>query len=398
MAGERDVQAGVAGGKAAVTGAIDGRPVAATEALSPAGRGSHAGRRYALLDVLRYVAALMVAVMHWGLELEGPYRSLYSLPIVGYLIRHGGLGVPIFFVISGFVILESATRAPGWRAFVFARVTRLFPGLFVCMAVVLAVGSHFINPYRTPVSSFVNSVFLTFTITHVQPLATQLWTLVVELKFYAAVALLLWIVPVIFRSRTGLIALIVVWQGLILSPALQPSSTTLAAVSSVVSLDFAAAYFLLGISVNLLMGLDRAIEVAVVPVVLVNAYFVREVLFRRLHGWEAVCVGCFTALIAISTRVKTTERARRTARILGSASYLMYLLHEQVGMAFLMEFRAHVTEHIQIAVIGAAAFVTAASIGLAMFIEQPIQRWLKRQVTMRPRLAPPRRHMLTPGS
>ena len=88
-------------------------------------------------------------------------------------------------------------------------------------------------------------------------------------------------------------------------------------------------------------------------------------------------------MIAISTRVKTTERVRRTARILGSASYLMYLLHEQVGMAFLMEFRAHVTEHIQIAVIGAAAFVTAASIGLAMFVEQPIQRWLKRQVTMR---------------
>jgi len=155
--------------------------------------------------VLRYVAAVMVAVMHWGLELNGPYQRLYSIPVVGSLIRRGGLGVPIFFVISGFVILESARRAPGWKSFAFARMTRLFPGLIACMVVVLAVGSHFINAYQTPISSFFNSVFLTFTITHVQPLATQLWTLVIELKFYAAMALLLWVVPMAFKSRAGLI-------------------------------------------------------------------------------------------------------------------------------------------------------------------------------------------------
>ena len=39
----------------------DGRDVQALPA-----QGS--GRRYALLDLLRYVAALMVALMHWSLE------------------------------------------------------------------------------------------------------------------------------------------------------------------------------------------------------------------------------------------------------------------------------------------------------------------------------------------
>src|SRR5213075_2537991 len=72
-------------------------------------------RRYALLDILRYVTAVMVAVMHWGVEFpEQTYSRLYALPVVGYLIRHGALGVPIFFVISGVVIMESATRVPGW--------------------------------------------------------------------------------------------------------------------------------------------------------------------------------------------------------------------------------------------------------------------------------------------
>ena len=349
----------------------------------PAGPARPSDRRYVLLDVLRYVAAVMVAVMHWGLELEGPYRSLYSIPVVGMVIRRGGLGVPIFFVISGFVILESAARVSSWSAFAFARMTRLFPGLIACMVLVLAVGSHFINPYATPVSSFINSVLLTFTITHVQPLATQLWTLVIELKFYAAIALLLFVVPAAFKSRAGLIAMVVAWQGLILAPVLFPSSSIVGAVAGYWSLETASPFFMLGICVNLAMGLDRALDVMAVPIVLLNTYFVREVFFRRLAGWDAILVAGFGVLIAASTRIRTSDRVRRIARMLGAASYLIYLLHEQLGMAFLMECRKHLAENIQISVVLAVGFVTVVALGVALFVEQPIQRWLKRYAPAR---------------
>jgi peptidoglycan/LPS O-acetylase OafA/YrhL len=45
---------------------------------------------------------MMVSIMHWGLEL-GPERMLqvYELPVIGFLIENGGLGVDIFFLISG---------------------------------------------------------------------------------------------------------------------------------------------------------------------------------------------------------------------------------------------------------------------------------------------------------
>jgi peptidoglycan/LPS O-acetylase OafA/YrhL len=52
------------------------------------------------LDLLRYVAALMVYLFHAG------HFSHYKLPFFG---TYGGLGVAVFFVLSGFVIAFSST-------------------------------------------------------------------------------------------------------------------------------------------------------------------------------------------------------------------------------------------------------------------------------------------------
>lgn len=168
--------------------------------------------RYALLDILRFTAAMMVALMHWGLE-EGPnkFHGVYTIPLLGFLIQNGSLGVDIFFLISGFVIIETAQRKDSLD-FLIARFTRLFPGLLISMLIVLVVGSHFIKPYPTPLKSFVNSIFLSFSITHVQPLATQLWTLIYEIKFYGAIALLLLILPKAFKRSSGIIAILIFWQ------------------------------------------------------------------------------------------------------------------------------------------------------------------------------------------
>jgi peptidoglycan/LPS O-acetylase OafA/YrhL len=52
------------------------------------------------LDLLRYVAALMVYLFHAG------HFARYKLPFFG---TYGGLGVAVFFVLSGFVIAFSST-------------------------------------------------------------------------------------------------------------------------------------------------------------------------------------------------------------------------------------------------------------------------------------------------
>lgn len=79
-------------------------------------------QRFAALDGWRGLAAAVVALTH--LSAAGHF---YELPIV----RHGGLAVPFFFVLSGFVISHAygagLSSGGDLRRFITRRVGRLYP-------------------------------------------------------------------------------------------------------------------------------------------------------------------------------------------------------------------------------------------------------------------------------
>ena len=67
--------------------------------------------RFHLIDALRGVAAIWVVLFHAykGCHIDGLIEALPNY--LAYLIFEiGDAGVPIFFVISGFVITHSITR------------------------------------------------------------------------------------------------------------------------------------------------------------------------------------------------------------------------------------------------------------------------------------------------
>ncbi len=51
--------------------------------------------RIAVIEAIRGLAAISVALFHFSVQLEGPVRAIFG---------YGWLGVDVFFVISGFVI------------------------------------------------------------------------------------------------------------------------------------------------------------------------------------------------------------------------------------------------------------------------------------------------------
>ncbi|GMA87194.1 hypothetical protein GCM10025868_24440 [Angustibacter aerolatus] len=101
--------------------------------------------RLAALDGLRFVAALAVVLYHftgirsthWGTTDPTPFGPLSAVT------RYGFLGVPLFFFISGFVILMTAwgRDVPHFAA---SRVGRLFPaywaGVLLTGALLLVTG------------------------------------------------------------------------------------------------------------------------------------------------------------------------------------------------------------------------------------------------------------------
>lgn len=148
------------------------------------------------VDILRFLAAVLVMVYHYGFWVWAypggisarATGGIAAQPQIGAWVESGWVGVQIFFVISGFVIAFSAEKSTPLRFFE-ARVKRLAPAVWICApvtaAVLLILGLSWptdavIRLVRTglfgPYGPWVDSVY---------------WTLGIEIAFYAVVWTLL---------------------------------------------------------------------------------------------------------------------------------------------------------------------------------------------------------------
>jgi peptidoglycan/LPS O-acetylase OafA/YrhL len=153
---------------------------------------------FPLLDPLRFGAALGVAIFHqmfwswaWvsigvpGFERQVAADVLY--PSAAPFTWFGWVGVEIFFVISGFVIANSASRASP-KEFLLGRALRLYPAVWVCATATLLVlvlfgsgpASEFILPYIHAMTLVPKGVTG-------QWLDNVYWTLAAETAFYGLV-------------------------------------------------------------------------------------------------------------------------------------------------------------------------------------------------------------------
>ena len=113
-------------------------------------------KRFAFVDALRGLAALAVALHHIFRYGPLPEPALKVVPhFANVLFRNGRMGVPVFFVISGFVIAyvlrNARIDARYLRTFAVQRFLRLGPPYWFTMALVVAlyaVTGHFSSPSR----------------------------------------------------------------------------------------------------------------------------------------------------------------------------------------------------------------------------------------------------------
>ena len=153
-------------------------------------------RYYYGLDGLRFFAAFAVCIFHLGFYVwasdygtmapifdhRASFQAMTSMSWLGWV------GVQIFFVISGFVIANSANGASPFD-FLKGRLLRLWPAAWICATVTLCVrlltGEDF---WRDLDSSYLRSLLL-------WPKGEWIdgvyWSLAVEISFYALVFLLL---------------------------------------------------------------------------------------------------------------------------------------------------------------------------------------------------------------
>lgn len=131
-----------------------------------------------------------------------PVAGLPSVPWAGvmrFLARHdvspGTVGVLLFFLVSGFVIPFSLEHGNP-RAFAVRRFFRLYPTLWVCLAVTLALLAVQAWSHGTPMPYGAKTIganaFLASPYTRLPWIEPVLWSLAVEELFYLVAATAAW--------------------------------------------------------------------------------------------------------------------------------------------------------------------------------------------------------------
>jgi len=145
-------------------------------------------------DLLRIFAALQVVMIHSALHLgvaqPGWWWLVDAFP-----------GVPIFFMISGFLISASYERSSSVASYARNRILRIYPGLWCCLLVTILVASLFgfgfvrWQALEWLVCQLVGVIYTPHFLRSFGfgSYNGSLWTIPIELQFYAVLPILYWL-------------------------------------------------------------------------------------------------------------------------------------------------------------------------------------------------------------
>jgi exopolysaccharide production protein ExoZ len=333
------------------------------------------------LQVLRYVAAMLVAVMHItqaiSIYITGRGENVYWAP--------GGSGVDIFFVISGFVMAITTRaqhddrRARREAAWVFARrrLLRIVPLYWfytlLKVALVLALPALAVKSVIEPSHLAASLLFMPVTSPWglVQPVLPVGWTLNFEMLFYTVFAV------AIALGAPRIRFCLVFFLALFVAAQLMPSVVPLAFYGQSIIFEF-----VLGVAIaHALIRFARPHAAIAILVALAGALLMFGFGWRidgeRLFPW-----GVGAAAIVLGTAWLEPWIARAPAvkplAFLGDASYSIYLSHPFVVPAVVMALhRIGVNDSLSV-LLAAGATVTLAGCLSHVFLEKPMMSFFRR--------------------
>ncbi|MDT5183407.1 MAG: hypothetical protein QOI29_1565 [Mycobacterium sp.] len=376
---------------------------------------SSPANRVDALTGLRAVAVLLVVGTHAAFA-TGKLTHGY----VGLIYARLEIGVPIFFVLSGFLLFgpwvraaASGTAPPMVDRYALRRVRRVMPAYVVTVLLVFVV-FQFFTPGPNPGQTWLG-LFRYLTLTQIYTdnyLSTfahhglsQMWSLAVEAAFYAALPLLAYLLLVVVCDRrwrpglllTGLAALATVspiWLTVLHTTDWLPNSAGM-------WLPAHLAYFVGGMMLAVAQAIGvrcyawTVIPLALVTYLIASTPIAGDVTISPEGLWEPLTKTVLYATIAtlVVAPLALGDRGRYARLLssrpmvkLGEISYEIFLLHVVV-MAIAMD-----------AVLRWPLF-TGSIVGLftvTLVITIPLAWQLRRRANPETRQVPPARHQFGP--
>jgi peptidoglycan/LPS O-acetylase OafA/YrhL len=337
-------------------------------------------RRLKELDLLRFLAALAVVIFHYAFR--GYARgdmSVMPYPLLAEVAKYGYLGVELFFMISGFVILMTAS-SNNLQVFFISRVVRLCPAFWVCCTLTFLITLAFGQP-RFSADLYQYLINMTFLgdLLGVPPIDGVYWSLFVEIKFYLMISILL-----ALKKIDKIEPCLVLW--LLVSATAEVLAFE--KLRSILITDYAA-YFIAGATFYLIWakGMTKP-RIALVAGALALATFTAITWAESIESKYAteydpsiigsVIIVFFMTFLLIATN-KTAAIGRLNWTTLGALTYPLYLLHQMIG--FIIFNMAYPAVNAHLLLWGTVALMIAASYVIHEKIETPMARLMKRSLS-----------------
>jgi peptidoglycan/LPS O-acetylase OafA/YrhL len=336
--------------------------------------------RLAALDGLRLLAAVAVMGYHYagvGTHFWGAVPSV-QFPTLNVVGRYGYLGVNLFFVISGFVILMTAYDRK-IESFTASRVARLFPAYWVAVLLTVILQYYWHEGrHASPVEALVNLTMTqeVFDIVNVQG---AFWTLWIELKFY----LLIGVFILVGMTRRRVLAFAVLW------PLLgQIATATHSRFLVSLLIPTYAPYFAAGILLFLLfrerhdVATWLALGLSWILCVRQGAAYAHRASELTHATVEPAVVTAIVTLSLLAVLVCSTGAVARVRwrwlTVGGALTYPLYLVHGQLGFFVIDTLHEHVSAYVVLLIAGVSSMVLAYLIH--RLVERPTAPWLRRSM------------------
>ena len=335
--------------------------------------------RLVQLDAMRGIAVLMVVGYHYTTTYQQTYSHAGPLP---FSVSAGLFGVHLFFMISGFVIFMTLERTEDYKDFLVSRFARLYPMYWASVIIGYICLQLFPLPGKVTTLSvaLVNLSMLQQWFRKAPDLNDSYWTLYVELSFYA---IMLGIFTLRRLNRIMLIATL--WLcAMLLSWALEHfAGLSLLPIIKRSFLFDDANLFFAGI---MFYKLYRSEDTRRATLILIACLAVEFIIHSLKSGMIISCFFIMFYTVATKTRLINLLLATRPLVYIGTISYSLYLLHENIGYILLRALYA-----IDLSPAIAISITVAVSITLAacttLLVESPARQairsyWTKKRPSL----------------
>lgn len=308
------------------------------------------------IHYLRGLAAIMVVVLHvftgtgFMVDAVGPFLWLMG-------------GVDIFFVISGFVMVQStADRRVSPAHFLRQRAVRIVPLYWVATLIVMTTVD---GQWALKLASLTFVPMMNPAVGMMQPVLEPGWTINYEMFFYALFAATL-----MLAERWRLMVMAGALGGLVM-------------VTLVLGGDDLLGFYGRPIVLEFVLGMAIARYRVRLPVIAVPLGLA-AMIAGELAGIDRLFAFGLPAALLVAGALRAEERLPHVgwAQLLGSASYAIYLFHLS-ALSFFLKLWPDPALPKALFVIAAAVFMIAVGCLLHFALERPIAAWMAQRKASR---------------